>query len=103
MQARALGGAFSQVAVSATAFPHRKAIWEVQVYTGVSGPSDESWVRSTKSTMKKYSSGYEYVNYLDCKGTTDPWTTYFASNAPRLRAIKKQIDPANRFDALSCH
>ena len=91
------------MAVNATAFPHRKAIWEVQVYTEVYGSSDESWVRNTKSTMKKYASEYEYVNYLDCKGTTNPWKTYFGSNAPRLVAIKKKVDPANRFDALSCH
>jgi FAD/FMN-containing dehydrogenase len=101
-----LGGAVSDLAPSATAFPHRNALASVQ-YTATwpsaaglgtvaaAAPFD-AFVRGERATLAKWTGTSAYVNYAD-PSIADYPTAYWGANYPRLRSVKKQYDPHDLF------
>ena len=56
------------------------------------GPASKRWINGVWRALRPYASGQAYQNYIDPQLTT--WQkAYYAGNLPRLREIKKQVDP----------
>ncbi|HEX6026753.1 MAG TPA: FAD-binding oxidoreductase [Solirubrobacter sp.] len=89
----AYGGAINAVRRSATAFPHRDARFSVQILSYTSPGTAKSRVRRARALIDGYGSG-AYANYPDPDLSV---RDYYGSNLARLRRIKREVDPANRF------
>lgn len=94
-----MGGAIADVALDATAFVHRNALFSAQYY--VSGPvvvsaSDVATARqvvsAARTAMSPWSSGEAYQNYLD-PGLTNWQAAYYGANHARLVQVKAAYDP----------
>lgn len=92
-------GAIDQFAPDETAFVHRGALFSVEYYTwfpaGTANSRVDSaqvWVNSFRQTLKPWTTGGAYVNYIDPLITN--WeTAYYGSNYPRLQQVKATYDP----------
>jgi FAD/FMN-containing dehydrogenase len=93
------GGAVNEVAGNATAFPHRglqvllqvKAIWG----DGGDAAANMRWIDGIAAKVDRYANG-AYVNYIDPH--LGAWRTkYYGANYPRLKSIKRSVDPSNFF------
>ncbi len=97
-----MGGAISAVDPDATAFPHRDAAYSVHALTGWSDPERDAelidWTDSVYETMVPHSSGGVYVNLLN-REETDRVPEAYGENHERLRELKAEWDPENRFDS----
>ncbi|MCV2357553.1 FAD-binding oxidoreductase [Paucibacter sp. TC2R-5] len=98
-----MGGAIGRVASDATAFVHRQALFSAQYYaeyspaTSGSELSDgEQWAHGMRQTLRPWSSGRAYQNYLDAL-ITNPEEAYYGSNLARLKQIKARVDPTGLF------
>lgn len=92
----ALGGAVNRPSPTATAFPHRRSRVLVQ-YIASDHLSTGSWLTDTHAAMRRWASGGAYANYAD--PTLGSWrTAYYGSNADRLTAVKRRLDPSRLFD-----
>ncbi len=95
-----LGGAIGTVRPGATAFPHRRALFDLQYQAYWQDDADEvadiAWVRDIREAMLPYTVG-AYVNYIDAD-IPDWQTAYYGSNLPRLMAVKATYDPDNFFN-----
>lgn len=90
----AYGGAINRVEASATAFVHRRALYCIQ-YLSYDGGA--SWLAQTNAAMRRYVSGMAYQNYIDPE--LAGWQhAYYGDNYPRLRGIRRRVDPEHRFD-----
>jgi FAD/FMN-containing dehydrogenase len=96
----ALGGAVNDVAIDATAFPHRdqRLMWQYQAYW--TDPNDAAKYRESIkgifSAADPFTSQVSYRNYCDLN--LDDWERrYYRSNYARLREIKAKFDPQNAF------
>jgi hypothetical protein len=91
-------GAVSDVAPTATAFPHRSAVANMMLFGLWKEPSqDEAGrkaIRAAWSKLAPFTEGY-YTNLVD----TDPKGTdnNYGANFTRLATVKKQFDPLNLF------
>lgn len=102
-----LHGAVADVAPDATAFPHRRALSEVQFlgYWNTPSPAKEAanldWLRGMYADVAPRLSGGGsgcYVNYADDELPDSDWPgLYYGANYPRLQAIKRAVDPADFF------
>ena len=94
------GGAINRIPKPATAFVHRDMLFSFQYLAYWDTPSQAvanvAWLRKFHDAMRPYVSGEAYVNYAD-PGLENWPQAYFASNLPRLVAIKKKYDPARFF------
>ncbi|MEV0581969.1 FAD-binding oxidoreductase [Nonomuraea sp. NPDC050310] len=89
----AMGGAIARTPASATAFPHRAALYSLQYY---SPGTDRTWVRGTHAAMSRWLGEHAYVNYIDPDLTS--WRpAYYGANAGRLAEVKAAYDPDNVF------
>jgi FAD/FMN-containing dehydrogenase len=92
----ALGGAVNRPSATSTAFSHRSSRFLAQ-YLASDALSSTSWLATTYSALRRYASGGAYQNYTD--PSLKNWrTAYYGPNAPRLTALKKQLDPTRLFD-----
>lgn len=96
----ALGGAVASIAPTATAFPHRKALMNVQ-YTatfadGVTPAPLDSYVRGFRADLTGEWGAGAYVNYADAT-LANPDQSYFGANAARLKTVRATYDPAGFF------
>jgi FAD binding domain/Berberine and berberine like len=94
----AYGGAYNRPAADATAFVHRNMLFSLQYgayFTGNPGPS-KRWINGVWRALRPFVSGQAYQNYIDPQLATWP-RAYYAGNLPRLREIKKQVDPDFKF------
>jgi FAD/FMN-containing dehydrogenase len=95
-----LGGAIGRVDPSATAFPHRRAAYEVHIFPGWTDPAEDEqmmrWAREFHEALKPYATGGTYVNLLD-GDEADPAAAAYGENLNRLRDLKKKWDPDNLF------
>ena len=89
----ASGGAINRVPKAATAFVHRDALFSIQ-YTSVGG--SPAWLTNLYAQMRPYVSGFAYQNYIDPQLLTWP-QAYYGVNLPRLRSIKRKVDPHGFF------
>jgi FAD/FMN-containing dehydrogenase len=99
-----LGGAVGRAKEDATAFAHRKALFNLLIVGIWSNPVDNrrhtEWVRGLWEAMLPYSSGGVYVNYLGQsadEGLDRVRAAYGKANYERLRALKHKFDPDNLF------
>jgi len=99
VQLLAGGGAPGEVAVDATAVPHREAKFVVQYDAYWTDPADEAaatnWIEGVRSAMLPYAQG-AYVNYVDST-LTDYLDQYYGPNLPRLIRVKASVDAENVF------
>jgi hypothetical protein len=98
-----VGGAVSDVASAATAYPHRdasfifqaKAIW----HDASQAAANTQWAAELGAALQPFvadSAGAAYVNYIDPEQPN--WAhAYYGANLPRLQRVKQQWDPANLF------
>lgn len=97
----ALGGAISEIAPGATAFPHRRALFDLQIQTYWQETWQEAenvaWVNGFRQALAPYTSG-AYVNYIDAD-QPDWATAYYGRNLNRLTRVKARYDPDDLFDA----
>lgn len=99
----ALGGAVSDVPASATAFPWRNAIADVQ-YTAtwnydqatVDPGRYDHFVHRVRAALLPYVGDSGYANYAD-PSLRDFASAYWGPNVPRLKKVKKAYDPHNLF------
>jgi FAD/FMN-containing dehydrogenase len=94
----AYGGAYNRPAADATAFVHRDMLFSLQYgayFTGSSRASNR-WINGVWKALRPFASGQAYQNYIDPQ--LPNWQrAYYAGNLPRLREIKKQVDPNFKF------
>lgn len=55
-----------------------------------------TWIRETRLALAPFTSGEAMQNYAD-RGRANWQRAYYAENLERLVAIKRAVDPANRF------
>jgi FAD/FMN-containing dehydrogenase len=95
-----LGGAMSRVAAKETAFPHRRAAYDVVIMPmwsdGAESPKHTGWADDLWRAIQPFSTGGVYVNYLSNEGAERVCAAYGA-NYERLAALKEEYDPANLF------
>ena len=102
-----LGGAVSDLAPDATAFPHRDARLEVQYLAYVQSPNPRSieanraWIRGAYADVApRLANGGSggYCNYADEDLTAAQYPAhYWGANYPRLQATKRRVDPGGFF------
>lgn len=96
-------GAIDEIAADETAFIHRGALFSIEYYTYFPrGTADATvdkaqlWVNSFRQTMRPWSSGGAYVNYID--PLIDDWAqAYYGTNYARLQQVKAAYDPQGFF------
>jgi FAD/FMN-containing dehydrogenase len=95
----AYGGAYNRPAADATAFVHRDMLFSLQYgayFSGGGGQAANSWINGAWRALRPFASGQAYQNYIDPQ--LAGWQrAYYAGNLPRLRQIKKEVDPDFRF------
>ena len=91
----AYGGAINRPDRDDTAFPHRSARFSVQVLCYAAIPTARRRVKSARGRIAPYGSG-AYANYAD-PDLTNATRSYYGANLERLRRVKRDVDPANRF------
>jgi FAD/FMN-containing dehydrogenase len=92
----AMGGALGRVAPDATAFPHRGAWFSAEYYADGAAPASAAWSNGMRATMRPWSSGRAYVNYMDPLITDS--TAYYGANYARLVQVKAKYDPKRVFN-----
>ncbi|MET9419601.1 FAD-binding oxidoreductase [Streptomyces sp. NPDC006540] len=97
----ALGGAVNRVDRLATSFVHRRSRMLAQYIAawrpGTGGKAQQSWLRDTHASMRRYASGAAYQNYAD-PNLTDWRRAYYGPALDRLVRLKRQYDPDRLFD-----
>jgi FAD/FMN-containing dehydrogenase len=95
-----LGGAITTINPAATAFPHRRALFDLQYqaywWDDAAEPASLSWVRALRAAMAPYTRG-AYVNYVDAD-LPDWESAYYGMNLPRLQRVKTDYDPDDVFN-----
>jgi FAD/FMN-containing dehydrogenase len=95
----AYGGAYNRPVADATAFVHRDMLFSLQYgayFGGAGGGAANAWINGVWRALRPFASGQAYQNYIDPQ--LQGWQrAYYAGNLPRLRQIKKQVDPDFRF------
>jgi FAD/FMN-containing dehydrogenase len=95
-----LGAKASKPAPEDTAYPHRDALYVMNVHTRWEDPADDArciaWARDFFSAAAPHATGSVYVNFLsdDESGRT---ADAYGANYPRLARIKMKYDPDNLF------
>ena len=94
-------GAATRVAVSETAFPHRREGYNFLVVSEWLNPADNTrniaWGRESYDAMRPYFTSGRYVNYLGEDDGEDAVAAAYGSNYQRLRTLKAKYDPTNLF------
>jgi FAD/FMN-containing dehydrogenase len=91
----AYGGAINRPHRADTAFPHRDERFSVQVLSYAPIPVARSRVKRARKLIAPYGGG-AYANYAD-PDLANALRAYYGANLPRLRRVKEEVDPANRF------
>jgi FAD/FMN-containing dehydrogenase len=97
-----IGGAANTHAPDATAYPHRAALYAMNVHTRWTEPRDDaaclSWARDFFKAAAPHAAGGVYINFLN-EDEVDRIADAYGPNYRRLRQIKAKYDPANLFRA----
>jgi FAD/FMN-containing dehydrogenase len=94
-----LGGSIATIDPAATAFVHRRALFDLQYQTywwdEAAAPASIAWVRALRAAMAPHTTG-AYVNYVDAD-LPDWESAYYGTNLPRLKEVKMDYDPDDVF------
>jgi FAD/FMN-containing dehydrogenase len=95
-----LRGAIATIDPAATAFVHRRALFDLQYqaywWDDAAAPASIAWVRDLRAAMAPYTTG-AYVNYVDAD--LPNWgIAYYEENLERLIRVKTEYDPDNVFE-----
>ncbi len=94
-------GAATRVGVTDTAFPHRKAGYNLLVLSQWLQPDDTpgctTWARESYGQIEPFFGPGRYVNYLGDDEPGDPALAAYGPNYTRLQEIKTKYDPTNFF------
>lgn len=95
-----LRGAVAEIAPTATAFPHRQALFDMQYqaywWDPAAAAAPLAWIRSVREAMLRHTSG-AYVNYIDLD-LADWATAYYGANLARLANVRAAYDPEYVFN-----
>ncbi|SHK66876.1 FAD-binding oxidoreductase [Rhodothermus profundi] len=96
----ALGGATGRPDPAATAYPHRKARFVMNVHSRWREAADDArcirWARRVFHRTAPFASGGAYVNFIPAD-ESDALQRAYGDNYARLAQIKRQYDPHNLF------
>jgi FAD/FMN-containing dehydrogenase len=94
-----LGGAIARVDSADTAYPHRDAVWLLNVPATWEDEADDaremSWARATYEALEPHLTRGKYVNFMD--GDEDPAADTPSRTWQRLCEVKGAYDPENVF------
>ncbi len=96
-----LGGAISEKAPEATAFFARNAkmITSIEL-TWKKGDQNifgnKQWLDEFHLMLQGFTSKYSYINFID-RNEANFLETYYGPALPKLKAVKKRVDPKNHF------
>jgi FAD/FMN-containing dehydrogenase len=98
------GGAIRDVAPDATAFVHRRD-WLLSTTEVNWAASDDParvldsllWLDAFHEDMARFTIRESYQNFID-DSQADWQTSYYGANLPRLIALKRRLDPTNKFN-----
>jgi FAD/FMN-containing dehydrogenase len=92
-----LGGAIATIDPAATAFVHRRALFDLQYqaywWDHTAEAASIAWVGDLRAAMAPYTTG-AYVNYVDVD-LPDWEREYYGTNLARLEQVKMDFDPDN--------
>ncbi|MDA0733612.1 MAG: FAD-dependent oxidoreductase, partial [Chloroflexi bacterium] len=97
------GGASSRVGETETAFPHRRAQYDLGILAQWASPAESEqhvkWARDTFDAIQQFSSGNYLFNFLGLPDDQkiDQVRAAFGQNYPRLVELKNKYDPTNFF------
>src|SRR5215204_1426112 len=95
-----LGGAIASIDPGATAFVHRRALFDLQYqaywWDDAAAAASLAWVRDLRAAMAPYTTG-AYVNYIDAD-IADWESAYYGTNLAHLQQVKSDYDPADVFN-----
>jgi len=95
-----IGGAANTHLPEETAYPHRKALYAMNVHTRWSEASEDaaclSWAREFFKMAAPHAAGGVYINFLN-EDEVDRIAEAYGPNYDRLRQIKAVYDPDNLF------
>ena len=95
-------GAAARVDPAATAFPHRRAQYDLLILSQWEDPADAdrnvAWTRAFFEAMRPFADRAVYVNDLGEEGA-DRVREAYGANYGRLAATKAKYDPTNVFRA----
>ena len=99
---RHFGGAVGRVPVEATAYPHRRALYNLSIDATWENPADDArmiaWVRQAWQTLRDRTGGGVYLNFAGLGEENDELARAgYGANYERLRRIKARYDPDNLF------
>ncbi|MFJ9539306.1 FAD-binding oxidoreductase [Streptomyces sp. NPDC101225] len=81
--------------------PYRDAPWGVHPFGIWEDPADDerciAWVRGVRETVRPWSTGDVYLNFIGDEGTERVVAGLGAENTRRLAQVKRQYDPDNVF------
>ncbi|MDW5444522.1 FAD-binding oxidoreductase [Polaromonas sp. SM01] len=96
----AIGGATTRPAPDSAAYPHRDALFVMNVHGRWADPADDErcigWARDFFKASAPFASGGVYVNFLTAD-ESDRVKAAYGPNYDRLAQIKRKYDPANLF------
>ncbi|THC41692.1 FAD-binding oxidoreductase [Massilia sp. Mn16-1_5] len=97
-----IGGAANTRPPDETAYPHRKALYAMNVHTRWDTPSEDAsclaWAREFFKAAAPHAAGGVYINFLN-EDEVDRIAEAYGPNYARLRQVKAQYDPQNLFRA----
>ncbi|MEZ4861004.1 MAG: FAD-binding oxidoreductase [Caldilineaceae bacterium] len=95
-----LHGVASRTAPDATAFVHRRDLWDFDIIAQWTDPATAeeniTWARSFWQAVAPFSTGV-YVNHLDTDDGSQRVQSAYGANHARLAALKAEYDPTNFF------
>jgi FAD/FMN-containing dehydrogenase len=96
----AIGGATTRPSPDSAAYPHRDALYVMNVHGRWDSPAEDAagirWSRDYFNASAPFASGGAYVNFLTAE-ETDRVRAAYGSNYDRLAKVKRQYDPGNLF------
>jgi FAD/FMN-containing dehydrogenase len=94
------GGAVNRVGAADTAYPHRSALYLLNMMSLWPDPTKSdanvAWVRGLYEAAEPFATGRTYMNFLSDEGE-DRVRAAYGENYPRLAAVKRRYDPTNFF------
>jgi FAD/FMN-containing dehydrogenase len=95
-----IGGAANTHATEETAYPHRHALYAMNVHTRWMDPAEDAtclaWAREFFNAAAPHAAGGVYINFLN-EDEVDRIAEAYGPNYRRLKEIKAKYDPDNLF------